>query len=232
MDELVVVACHAIFHDSTEYASWDDRNWTLSDFQVDEGGEFEAQARCGVELAAASSNRLLVFSGGRTRQSPNYASEAASYRLLAERQGWWGCPEVANRCVEEEYARDSFENLLYGICRYREVVGSYPQVVRLVSWGFKMARFEMHREALRWPAERFRFHGVGNPHDLTAAEVGELAALADFSVDPYGFGIPLSDKRLARNRVDHRLSYSMSNPELAALLRHRGPAPFAGPLPW
>jgi len=49
-------------------------------------------------------------------------------------------------------ARDSFENLLFGVCRFRERAGHYPDTVTVVSWGFKAARFDLHRETLRWPA--------------------------------------------------------------------------------
>ena len=35
---------------------------------------------------------------------------------------WWNAPhgqEVKERAAAEEYARDSFENLLYSICRFK-----------------------------------------------------------------------------------------------------------------
>lgn len=33
---------------------------------------------------------------------------------------------VRGRALTEEHARDSFENLLFSICRFRELTGHYP----------------------------------------------------------------------------------------------------------
>ena len=115
----------------------------------------------------------------------------------------------------QEHARDSYENLLFSICRFREVTGRYPQTIavrqvdqrtvchsalsdawnpsdvfsegmtrylagavlecascsgrrsrrwsgeaQVASFEFKRSRFAtMHRAALRWPLDRFRFFG-------------------------------------------------------------------------
>lgn len=37
-----------------------------------------------------------------------------------------GKDEVRSRALTEEHARDSFENLLFSFCRFRELTGSYP----------------------------------------------------------------------------------------------------------
>lgn len=37
-----------------------------------------------------------------------------------------GKDEVRSRALTEEHARDSFENLLFSVCRFRELTGSYP----------------------------------------------------------------------------------------------------------
>lgn len=33
---------------------------------------------------------------------------------------------VRGRALTEEHARDSFENLLFSVCRFRELTGTYP----------------------------------------------------------------------------------------------------------
>ena len=33
---------------------------------------------------------------------------------------------MRSRALTEEHARDSFENLLFSVCRFRELTGSYP----------------------------------------------------------------------------------------------------------
>ncbi len=61
----------------------------------------------------------------------------------------------------QEHARDSFENLLFSVCRFREVTGHYPASIVVASFEFKRERFAgMHLSALRWPAARFRFLGT------------------------------------------------------------------------
>lgn len=42
----------------------------------------------------------------------------------------------------ELYARDSWENLLFGVCRFKEMWGEYPREVKTVSYEFKRGRFE------------------------------------------------------------------------------------------
>jgi hypothetical protein len=172
-----------------------------------------------------------VLSGGQTRQSAPW-SEARGYLALARRFAWWSNEEVATRATTEEFARDSFENLLFGVCRFRECAGRYPDTVTVVSWGFKAARFDLHREALRWPQSRFRYCGVNQPHDLDGAQRGEAATVASFRDDSYGTGDVLGAKRAARDPFDRRPPYGDSCPELTGLLRHRGPELFHGPLPW
>lgn len=55
----------------------------------------------------------------------------------------------------EEFARDSYENLLFSICRFHEYTGNYPRNITVVSFEFKRKRFiEFHRYALKFPSER------------------------------------------------------------------------------
>lgn len=60
---------------------------------------------------------LLLFSGGQTRRAAGPRSEGLSYWVVAEAAGWWGHEDVRNRTFTEEHARDSFENLLFSLCR-------------------------------------------------------------------------------------------------------------------
>ena len=102
----------------------------------------------------------------------------------------------------------------------------------VVSWGFKATRFGLHREALRWPASRFTFVGIGEPADLEGARAGESQTIEAFRRDPYGTGADLGGKRAQRNPFECHPPYEVSCPEAAALLRHRGPERFEGPVPW
>ena len=60
------------------------------------------------------------------------------------------------RVVSEEFARDSYENLLFSLCRFFEMTGRYPEKLTVVGFGFKEKRFtDLHRKAVRFPKERF-----------------------------------------------------------------------------
>ena len=77
-------------------------------------------------------------------------SEALSYWEVAESEGWFGHPWARARAYLEEQARDSFENVLVSICRFKEL--SDPTQTTVVSVDFKRRRFQnLHRKALRFP---------------------------------------------------------------------------------
>mmetsp|Transcript_40594 Transcript_40594/g.126994 ORF Transcript_40594/g.126994 Transcript_40594/m.126994 type:complete len:328 (-) Transcript_40594:865-1848(-) len=243
---LVMVAGHAVVDFRSGYATQatalrKDAAWVLEDYQRNRGvpGALLWHIQRGVEETAADPKALLVFSGGQTRPAAAPASEALSYWLAAEAHGWWGHPEVRNRALLEEYARDSFENLLFAVARFREASGSFPHRFTVVSYAFKRSRFaSQHAAALRIPEAAFNF--VSEPpsalarFDLEAARAGEQrSAAGPFSVDPYGCdSTTLRDKRAARNPFARHDAYAQSAPEISALLSWCGPRIFPGELPW
>lgn len=83
-------------------------------------GEVESfldHIRIGIEEAAEDPLALLLFSGGQTRLAAGPRSEGLSYWVVAEAGGWFNHTEVRGRAFTEEHARDSFENMLFGMCR-------------------------------------------------------------------------------------------------------------------
>jgi hypothetical protein len=48
--------------------------------------------------------------------------------MVAEAAGWYGHKDVRARTFTEDHARDSFENLLFGLCRFYELTGG-------LAWG-------------------------------------------------------------------------------------------------
>ncbi len=46
----------------------------------------------------------------------------------------YGHPEVRGRAFTEDRARDSLENLLFGLCRFYELTGRYPDFVVVRCW--------------------------------------------------------------------------------------------------
>ena len=115
----------------------------------------------GIRLALDNPHGLLVFSGGETRARTRPETEGGSYFRVADALDLWDGRDVfaldddntgaaaartdsraavANstvraRAVSEEYATDSLENLMFLVCRFREVTGRYPERVSVVSMG-------------------------------------------------------------------------------------------------
>lgn len=229
-DQLIIVAGHAALRRFADPRR--EENWVLLDFQHNEVPFYLEHARRGVEQAARHPDALVLFSGGPTRREAGPRSEAISYFYVAEFFNWWGHPEVAERAHTEDFARDSYENLLFSLCRFRELTGRYPSAVTMVSWAFKRQRFFLHGSSIGWPAARLHYEGPDNPVDLAQALAAEEIALAKYHADPYSSGQEFQRKRDARNPFHRQHGYLVSCPELAPLLRHEGPEPFRMPLPW
>lgn len=61
--------------------------------------------------------KRLPSAGGKTRATAGPKSEGESYFFVADHYNWWGRPGLRGRASTEDFARDSFENLLFSICR-------------------------------------------------------------------------------------------------------------------
>lgn len=231
---LVLVACHSVytgldFHESEEKSSW-----FLLDYQKEVPGQthsFVEHIQLGVKEAAADKDALLLFSGGKTRRDAGPRAEGEGYWLVAEAAKWYGNEEVRDRAFTEDRARDSLENLLFGLCRFYELVGRYPEFVVVVGYDFKKHRFStLHRTALRLPEEGFRYEGT--PALNSGALKGEEATVAAFEADPYGCSQELVAKRQQRDPFGVGGYTGDRCPDMAELLQHCGPQTYDGPLPW
>ncbi|KAG2217244.1 hypothetical protein INT45_012192 [Circinella minor] len=147
--------------------------------------------------------------------------------------------DVLSRTLVEDHARDSYENVLFSLCRFYEMTGQYPSKITIIGFEFKRKRFqELHMNALRFPLDRFEYIGIDPPFDLEAASeriAGENAnSFGPFTEDLYGCHAPLSQKRLDRNPFRRKHPYSLTCPELSNLINYcpNNNALFPGPLPW
>jgi hypothetical protein len=227
---LILVPGHAVW--SGEGDPYDSQTWFLKPFQVNEPAFLIAHLHSGIELAAKDPNSILVISGAPTELLAGPRSEARSYFELAVHADFWGHFEVRERCILEQYALDSFLNLLFGLCRFKEVAGSWPARITVPGWGFKARRFsELHRAALRWERP-FDALAVNDPVEIEIAAAREASTRLQWAADPYGCHAPLSEKRTERDHFHRVPPYASSCPEVADLLRHEGPQCFEGPLPW
>lgn len=126
------------------------------------------------------------------------------------------------RCTTEEFARDSYENVLFGVARFHECTNRFPELITVVSWRFKERRFAHHAATMCWPMPRFAFEGVSNPQGdkLDSALVQEERTLESFQLDPMGYsrGGVLLSKKMSRNPFRRQHGYSVSCPAMSAML--------------
>jgi hypothetical protein len=138
-------------------------------------GTYFAQRRymLHVQAAAADDRSVLVFSGGYTRGEAGARSEAGSYWHVANAFEWFGKVGVEPRALLEDRARDSLENLLFSMCRFRQFTGRYPTRITVVSYDFKRKRFlEQHAKSLSFPLDRVVFIGTPALDPDNARKVG------------------------------------------------------------
>lgn len=95
---------------------------------------------------------LKLTSSGQTRPPPApLLSEAQSYLAIAQAMSLLpaatsslpasGPLPLTARVTTEEFALDSYQNLLFAIARFREFTGNYPQKITVVGYGMKRNRF-------------------------------------------------------------------------------------------
>lgn len=235
---LIIVPGHAVVKlDDISHALDSDHAWHLLSYQMHQDFPIiiASHIRKGIDLTLADGNATLVFSGGETRHDVGPLSEAASYYYVALHNEWF--PHgFADRVLLEEFARDSYENLLFSLCRFKEVNGDYPSKVTVVGFDFKELRYtQLHRLAMRFPIEAFKYDGIRPPNgfDYKRAVGGEAEAYQQFFSDMYACStVALQKKREERNPFSRTIPYSLSSPELADLLDWCGPEIFDGKLPW
>ena len=238
IENLVIVAGHAVVRlNKLSVADKTDDGWYLLSYQQKQGFPtiISSHIRKGLELVNYDKRSLLIFSGGQTRRDVGPTSEAASYYYLANEKNW--LKKTTERIYLEEYARDSFENLLFSVCRFREVRGYYPTKISVVGFDFKSNRYSsLHRSAIGFPASNFTYVGVRSPQefDQQRAVQGELTAYKSFEKDMYGCNDPaLNDKRQKRNPFRRTVPYSLACPEMSELLKWCGPGAInVDALPW
>lgn len=236
-DHLVLVVGHAIVDLlQLHSAVTNESSWHLLPYQRGQGlpQVIESHIKAGIALAANDSKTLLMISGGQTREeSGPGVSEAGSYLQVARHEGWI----LRNVTVAlEEYARDSFENLLFSLCRFYEVVGTYPSKVTIVGFPFKMERFYLHLAALGFPAVNFVYAGVPLPIQFNEepAVLGEAGVRLTFQSDPYGCSPSLRGKRKERNPYNRTPPYAHTCPAMTGLFEWCGPELYKDMelLPW
>jgi len=220
IDTLIICPCHGINMDPSRpsvHASW----CGLYNYE-EEGALLTEHNKVSVAMAQAQSQSLLVYSGNATSIDAGDRSEAQSYLEIAERGGWWGCVDVANRAHVEEYALDSLHNIVLSISEFARRLGYFPDRIIIVGWAFKAERFSNHIRALSWYRE-FTYVSINNPPKengvLAAALAGEQQKRLALLRDPFLRGRKWTQQREARNIFAHNESYSKDVPAVEPFLR-------------
>lgn len=111
----------------------------------------------------------------------------------------------------EEFALDSFENLLFSIYRFKQFTEEFPKRITIVGFGFKKRRFlELHAKAINFPVKDVKYVSVdpsptGYDSTQLKAYFDELEslelrnALDLFASDWYGSKSKLKAKKGTRN---------------------------------
>ncbi len=228
LTNLIIVPGHAVFlgHElahATQIEHW------KGTFQAGYRGNDEARlytehVKAGVEVLATDPEALLLFSGGQTREEVGPFSEAQSYWYLAEACDWFGHLQVRERALTEDHARDSFENLLCSIHRFRQCTGKLPTGILVCGFAFKAERYRNHFDALKQHAgaigltgmsSDFSYQDVNDPpyyrlHGLLGGKgsiEGEKETRDAFHSCPLGDSGDLLKKRLARDPFCRGNSY-------------------------
>lgn len=236
---MILVPCHAVFRGTDLMDVGKESDWSLSDLQLKykQLPAFLSHIETGMTLLNDDPNTLLIFSGGQTHADVGARSEASSYEMVTKALSQ-NVPH--DRILTEDFARDSFENLMYSLCRFREFTGRYPLNVTVVGLALKQFRFtELHRKALGFPRETFKYVGIDGVVTNDELKKGEFVhAVKPFSSDMYGCRGSLLKKKISRDpmRSSHGIiGYQHVCPEMSELLRFCGNengSIYDGVLPW
>jgi hypothetical protein len=135
-NHLIVVAGHSVvISGHLNDADRDENDWFLLEYQKGKGlpQSIVAHIREGIKQAAKDPRSLLIFSGGETRGQTGPLNEGTSYFHVADAMNLWdeakafgtvAADTVRSRTMSEEFATDSFQNLLFSICRFYEITVS------------------------------------------------------------------------------------------------------------
>ncbi|KAG0141767.1 hypothetical protein CROQUDRAFT_663395 [Cronartium quercuum f. sp. fusiforme G11] len=243
MKTLIILPGHAIF------VGTDPENpthWILEPYQdpISSIKTFLNQIKKAASLVLKLNDSLLIYSGGQTRKRSKETTEANSYSKIAHLLNLYNetnIDEPFKRFTTEEFALDSWTNLLFSVARFKEYTGNYPISIKIIGHDYKSKRFvDIHRKALRWPKENFEYIGIktNTVEDLdllNSLYKGEKKVYDNFLLDTYGCKGNLILKRKFRNPFRRFHPYVISCPELIDLFEwcpSNGIGWFDGPLPW
>jgi len=217
--ELIIVPGHTIYNLRCPLTSNNIHSEECYYMEPYQKGQLKAilkHIETGIELTKTNKSSLLLFSGGQTKLRAGPISEGQSYSFIGEVLASMSKQEeLVGRISTEEFATDSYENLLFSIARFKEMTGIFPLHITVIGFTFKEKRFtELHRKAIGYPKANFSYIGLDNITDIGSVID---SAYTDFVHDLYGCSKTLSQKRIQRNPFLRYSSYRVTVPELLQL---------------
>ena len=191
-NHLVIVPGHAVLNiDQTTIDTLNsEKAWKLLDYQEKQGLPqiISSHIQTALNITRSDEKSVLLFSGGQTRVDAGPISEGLSYYIYSKKMKW--LEDIESQVFVEEYSRDSLENLMFSLCRFKEVTGRYPSQVTVVGFDLKKERYStLHREAVDFPISSFSYVGL-KPLSLTfnhnTAAAGEQKTVSSFQHNMYG----------------------------------------------
>lgn len=173
-----ILCCHGVYYQGKMH----------SEFPEDRP-VYEKQLRESIRIVQGKSYDLLIISGGYTKkaieksEAQGMVDWALDLRLDIEEIPF----------ILEEYSRDSFENVLFSMCRYYKEYEQFPNRIGICSWKSKKRRFEIIAEALKLP---YHFLGIGEKEALARAEAQQVERIR---TDPFHRSPYLASKRQRRD---------------------------------
>ncbi|KAK9470647.1 uncharacterized protein V1510DRAFT_422345 [Dipodascopsis tothii] len=241
-NHLIILPCHSIWKG---YEGFDKARpgvnpdeWTLASFQRENLDNliFIKHIEEAVRQLNEDPEAILLFSGGQTNKSAGPISEAQSYWFLGQALGLYDEPAIRARISTEEFARDSFENTLFSIYRFKELTQVFPKRLTIVGFKFKEDRFvQQHAKHLGLQTSNVSYIGIDpelhNSQLYGKVEAGERSAYAielehymknlrgleyknavqHFATDPTSSKSPLLDKKSGRDPYHRGFAYENKN---------------------
>jgi hypothetical protein len=224
---LIIVPGHAIYFGKEKNQCYLSEYWlgTYSGYLYeDEVNMYIDHIRQGLIHLSNDPLSFLVFSGGLTRRKKLFdeknispITEAKSYYNIAEQFNWFNCAIDKSKVGIEEYALDSYENLMYSLILFRNNFNVFPKNVCIYGLKFKEKRYTFHADSIRKdyliePNFRFYYYGINNPPDYildSGSRLGEMDTFDLFRKDPHGGNPPLKTKKeeRAQDFPNHKSSY-------------------------
>lgn len=172
---LIILPCHSIYirngkpskealtRPEDDGPGSKEEDWILASFQKEARDQHCLLKHLYTSIKLLSkdpSDRLLVISGGYTKPQAQ-KSESSSY-LEVSRDRNIASDELEKSILLEEYARDSYENVVFSLCAFRQATGIWPKHVKIVGFEFKRKRFlNYHMHTIQYPAENVEYIGIG-----------------------------------------------------------------------